>query len=185
MKTLLSLILSFFLATSVYGSTFTFAPAVALDLDSSNTVITNTTTETTVFTFSVPANMLATENRVRLKLLGIYTNTTVGDDNMTLRLKYGATTLLSVQIRLNSGEATARGVHVLAMLSADGATNSQHGHINIMVGETGTNGAGNTESGSSAEDSTTALNFVVTMELSVADANLTVTTQHAALTLVK
>lgn len=182
---LIAIFLALILASNAYGSVFSFAPRRALDLDPSNTVITNSVTETTIYTFSISANTLATANQLRLKVISNYVNTTAGDDNVTLRLKYGATTLVAVVANLNAGEASAQGVHALILLGGDGATNSQVGYINVMVGESDNNGSGNSLLGTAAEDSTGALTLEVTAQLSVASTLLTFTKHHAVLTLAK
>ena len=94
-----------------------------------NTAIaSNVTTETNLYSFSVPGGTLSTNNTLRLTLRGTFLSNESGN-NMTLRIKYGATTLSSAFAIKNGWFGAAAAAWVLVVeLSGDGATNSQIMH---------------------------------------------------------
>lgn len=59
----------------------------------STTTVSNTVTETTIYTYSIPANTFAPFKALRLTLFGILLNNTGADRGVTFRVKSGATTL--------------------------------------------------------------------------------------------
>lgn len=150
-----------------------------LNRDVSIVDLVSSTTESTLYTFSVPGGTLSTDRALRLTLIGDYLKNDV--NSLTIRIKYGATTVLSSV--LSDGEITSdasrRAIMVDFVLSAANATNAQVGSIRVSVGAANTI-AGSaaavalTEVGAStavAEDSTGALNLVVTGQHSASTAN--------------
>jgi hypothetical protein len=154
-----------------------------LDRVTTDTTVTNTASETSVYSFSVPGGTLATNIALRLTIFATYTNSSGSTDTFTVRLKYGATTVGTVQMDLGSG-ATVFQSPISAMLMADGATNAQLASLFWSIRE---DNAGNMApvdrrgGTSSSEDSTAAKNFVVTVQHSVANSTTTFVLKSAIL----
>ena len=136
------------------------------------TIAGNTTTETTLYTYSVSGGTLSTSNTLRLTLRGKFTNQDSGS-TMTLRIKYGATTLASLAIF--DGATGPLNWKLDIELSGDAATNAQIVHaVGVLDAttpppeETATGWSGTSSSnvaikrGTSVIDSTAAQNVVVT-----------------------
>lgn len=69
---------------------------VVLDRVTSNTTLSNTAAETTMYTYSVPANMGAKLGEVLLLDLPMtFQNTSAADRTYTVRIKFGGTTHLT------------------------------------------------------------------------------------------
>lgn len=159
-----------------------------------NTTVTNTNVETNVYSQQIDANTLSTNNAVRLRLH--VSDFDIGDnDTMTIRCKYGATTLVSVGITEAHGAAkTNMKGWINFDLLANAATNAQVGICEFDIKETGfsdeTAGAGsalnnafNITEGTSVEDSTGNLNLVVSVQWTLADAANSITISNAIATI--
>jgi len=138
-----------------------------------NVVVTTTTAETNLMSFTLPANSLSTANGVSIRLFISDFNTQAAV-NVTWRLKYGVTTIATTTVSGN--RASEFGVFE-ALLTADGATGAQRGSFNLPRIED------DFGSGTSAEDSTTALTLAVTIEFALGTAaeNITVNNGYAEL----
>jgi len=150
-------------------------------LASSTTQITidNSTTETTLLTYSLPANTLSTSNIIH-GILHFNDLTQIGmgidnGDTVTFRFKYGSTTMTSQVITNSTGSQTTLEGRVEFWLLADGATSAQdvvmlcdfHEHTYtssaITVNGSQEHALGQ-ERGTATEDSTGALNILVTAQ---------------------
>lgn len=150
-----------------------------LDRVASRTQVTNTTTETTVYSFSVVGGTLSTNKALRLNAVIWYSGTAGGTSTFTVRVKYGATTIFEASVS-QAQDVNNRGTSFGVFLAARGATNTQsaQGFLNM--------GAPNTVEGVAAaaaaallashnniaEDSTLAKTLAVTMQHSVANASI-------------
>ena len=152
---------------------------VILDRDVTSQEVINTTTETTIYSFTVPANTLGSDRAIRLTLIGDHLKNIGGADTITIRIKFGATTIFSSV--LNTGaSADRRAILIEFFLSANNATNAQVASTHYLMGTNNTvGGAGTSISAdvfaihnSIAEDTTGALALVITFEHSAADAAL-------------
>jgi hypothetical protein len=155
-----------------------------LDRDVAVATVTNTTTETAVYSFSVPANTLGTDKKLRLALIGDYLNDSGGSADITFRVKLGATTVLSgTNGNTVATSPTRHPVRLDAGISALNATNAQVAAGLLFFGTnggvTGALGAPNAFGDSMgvhagvAEDSTAALTLSVTVQHTVANASIT------------
>lgn len=133
---------------------------VQLDASTSTVQVVNTTTETTIYTFTVAANKLGTDKMIMVKVLGDAKNNRGANSELTLRLKYGTTTLASAVVDYVDSATTFEWSRQL-VVAAKGATNVQRGAV-FGMGTTTTAGA---------EDSTGALALTVTVQWEFADAN--------------
>lgn len=133
-----------------------------LDRDVTIASISASAVETTVYTYSLPASALGTNSGVRVT--AHVDTTTAGTDVWTFRLKYGSTTLATVGITA-TGATTDEPAIFVGTFYNDGATNSQKGTGHAFVSSFYTVST-HTDSLVSAEDSTGALNIVLTMQCS-------------------
>lgn len=133
-------------------------------------------TEDTLISISIPGNTLGTDGGVRFtayfSLLTIPTSLNVG---LTFKIKYGTTTFATIN---PTGVATSvsnntKGV-ISGLLLANGTTSSQKGFAEVRFCEAGSEDDAETAvsgdkifgfgEGTAAEDSTGALNFVMTIQ---------------------
>jgi hypothetical protein len=139
--------------------------------------VTNTATETAVYTYSLPANSLGTNNRLRLVIQGEHRCQSTCDfasgDGYSFRLKYGATTLFAALVQPNKTALVPFQADFL--LSGDGATNSQAGLLT---------GAGEGQ-GTAAVDSTAAQTLQVTVQWTSGGTSKIIRLKHAVLELLK
>lgn len=133
-----------------------------------STVIASSTSEETSHTFSVPANTFGTNNLLRLNYWGLVLNNSGGSIVVTYRLKYGATTLATVAMTMPTASATPQYLELTALLKGDAATNAQEA---VLLVNQVFPGAGTSQrefmaydDGTSAEDSTGALNLLITAQ---------------------
>lgn len=148
-----------------------------LDKDTSNTTVVSSTTETSIYSFSVPANTLGTDNMIRLTIF-ISDFDSLDTRTTTFRLKYGSTTMATF-VKTSSGTQANRNGRLVAILVGDSATNSQMGGIWIQGNAAFTNDQGDV--GTAAEDSTGALTLDVTVEHSINNASVSITKAYALL----
>lgn len=145
--------------------------------------LVNSAAETSVYSFSVTANTLATTRALRLTLFGDYLNNSGAGRTFTLRIKYGATTLYDDTTGSLTASAVRRAQQFVIHLGNTGTTNAQFLSWDWLLSNVAATTAGlgdlatavfgnNQGGGSAAEDSTTTLTFNVTIQHSVADANL-------------
>lgn len=163
--------------TNGAGSITLAATGVALVLDKSTTEqdVSNTTTETSVYSFSVPGGTLGTTGTLRLTVSGLM-HTDSSTDTLTLKVKYGgiifaqwsqsltATTngafLFVTHINANGSTGSQRATSVMQRVAA-GTTQSLAVLSNGMVVDTGYRDDG-------AVDSTASQTLTVTAQWSSA-----------------
>lgn len=141
-----------------------------LYLSTTPITVTATTTETTIMTFSLPANTLGTNAGVRGKMHFTFHNQDTA--SKTLRLKYGSTTVATVTMTPTTSTSKDFEGYIDFLLLANGATNAQQGSVVIIGNESSIEiGAGvNTNLmkgaayGTATETSTGALNLILTWQ---------------------
>lgn len=140
-------------------------PSVAtkIAVSASDTTSPSDTVENTVYSQSVAGGVLSTANALRLTLY-FDTFTMTSNGTFTWRFKYGGTTLATLTVAsatITSGKGKAEFV-----LMGSGATNTQEGHamLEARVDGVSTTNINYQSSGTAAEDSTGALNVVVTTQ---------------------
>ena len=160
-----------------------------LNVSNTQTGVVNSTTETALYSYSLPTDLAAGEV-VELRLTGTYFNNSGGTRNMTVRFKLGATTVITHNFTALGTLADARGWQILVRLVVK-ATNDQRmtywGIASTAANGTGSNyvtsaqpmhGSGQ---GTAAEDLTSAKTFQVTAEMALANANLSIYAENAQL----
>ena len=154
--------------------------------------VSNTTTETDLVSVSIPANTLGTTGAINAYVYISAAAWTTGDGaTLTLRLKYGATTIASAVITKNtSGRAlSGLGGAIQLNLIANASTSAQIGSIDCRLIQTRAFDTdpsparyaimGGHDQGTAAEDSTGALTMALSAQWSAADAGYTITMNNA------
>ena len=143
-----------------------------LDASVQNTTVGNTANETTLYTLAIPAGTMGTVNVLLLTLYGTILQN--ASKQLTLNFKYGATTIATSNAFIANSATTFR-FKIDCMLCAQGATNSQWGlYVTNTINDKIFQGHG-----TGAEDSTGALNLVVSVQWSGAHAHATLTSKYA------
>jgi len=121
------------------------------------------TNENTLYTKSIPAATLGTNNAIRLKIY-FDTFTMTSNGTFTFRLKYGSTTVVTLTVATTS--ITNGKGHLEFVLLGTGAATTQEGFAQIRAITDGVSVSGIAYSGSgtAAENSANALNLVVTTQ---------------------
>lgn len=152
--------------------------SAALDKVTANTTVTNTTAETTLYSFSVPGGTLGTNNVLRLTIQ--ITDLDLPDGaSVTLRFKYGGTTLTSVDPFNESGSGmNNRQALITVIIAADGTTNAQLGSVFFQATQ---DFGPYVRQGTSAIDSTAAQTLAVTVDWDVSSTGRSITLGQAIL----
>jgi hypothetical protein len=155
------------------------------------TTITNDATEKTIYSKSIAGGTLGTLNRIQLRLMAkMNANSADGTARTaTLRIKYGATTLMTWTLTITdaavrSGAADAPST-LEVWLNGNGATNAQIAHARMFwPQQTSAGGYWITWTegwNTSAEDSTAAKTFAVTLQYGQTKSDDSYTRQHSSL----
>lgn len=128
------------------------------DVITTTTSVSNTTTETTIFTGTIDANDLRAGNVIKGIVSGVVSNATASDD-VTIRVKLGSTTLITLAPAI--GNVTNADWHIdgIWTVRSVGATGSIATHVSAEI-------SGNKEITNSIEtvDTTAAENITVTIQ---------------------
>ena len=168
-----------------------------LDREVTQQIVTTTTTETTVFTHQIDANILST-NKILRFTMGFDILANSGTPRFTFRIKYGATTLYSANtIDFTAQSARRAGYMNILLTNQDNAAVQALGGLIVINNESVdevTTGIGSIENdgidghgsigGSSAIASTSNQNFVVTIQMSVSNSAVNFRKQMAVLELI-
>ena len=150
-----------------------------LDSAVASTTVGNTANETTLYTFSIPANTLGIANALKLTIIGTWLQN--ASKSCAVKLKYGGTTVATIPAAWPDSDPDTTGFKIEAYLVSQGATNSQYGQIMLDGGNSDSAHEPYSSQGTGAEDSTGALNLVVTVQWSGANASATLTSKYAIL----
>jgi hypothetical protein len=141
--------------------------------------VVNTLTETTLFTYTVPAGAMSTNRRLRLELGGDYLNDSAGTlaTSETLRIKFGGTTIWEDAGKLHAKSSNRKPWFMRVNITNLGAANLQGLGGTIMLGGSpSTTGIG--EYGDDEIDANTAIGNTGLAIDTTATAVLAVTVQH-------
>ena len=140
--------------------------------------VSSTTTETDLISFSLPASTLGTGSAVRATVYFSAFGATF-NKTATIRCKYGATTLITwSSTNLNNTSATLGKLEFI--IFGDGATNAQKGDLRgfgvnnglgLLTQSNQTQFIGIAGTGTSAEDSTAAKTFAISVQFNNSSAN--------------
>ena len=157
--------------------------------------VQNTAVETSLASISVPGNAMRTDRMVRLTLIADYLNNSGVARTLTVRVKFGATTLYNdVSVAFTAG-ALRRPIAFTIWLASQNANNVQvlGGQIDIGTMGGATSGLGDLAvtapqltvlTGSAAEDSPIAKTFDITVQHSLAAATISIRRLYALFELV-
>jgi hypothetical protein len=183
------------LMVSENGSAFGRIARV-LSRDVSGASVLNSAVETTLFSFAVPGGTLRTDRSLVYSLIGVLTNNSGSGQTVTVRVKYGATTILTWVFTNVNSSVNVGHLNLDVELCARNATNEQVAKGTLAIDGTGDattlgtavtkdfvggGGGGQTLAGGIpvtvnkvgiAEDSTVSKNFVVTVQFGAASATL-------------
>jgi hypothetical protein len=144
--------------------------------------IDNTVTETAMFSFTVPGGTLGTTNSIVVKAGGDVLNASGAGATYILRVKYGGVTIYQDSTASYSSSVTARPWYLEFHLVAQDSTSAQICYGNgapwnaasatTGIGDLATASHVNFQSAASTVDSTTDQTFTVTIEQSVANADV-------------
>jgi hypothetical protein len=167
---------------AIDGSQLTNIPGNKLAVVTTNVSVDST--EKTVITATVTGGRLGTSNGIVGKFMLTAIDTDASSRDYTVKLKYGATTVATLVLTLQTNGFTRKyPVMFEYVLLASGATNTQegnlfyHGVLNNGVG-TGVPLA-DIATGTAAEDSTADKTFTVTIQTSNAAATGSITWAYA------
>lgn len=149
---------------------------------STDIVIDNTSTETDILSFSIPADALGTDNMLKYK---IYYSSAArnGGGNDVVKLKYGATTLVTNTNFLHP--TGSNGGYIEGYLFNTGTSGAQVGRLFAEDINNSNSPIIQTGSGTATEDSTGALDFKITFQFTNANASNNITIEDSSLELVK
>ena len=145
-------------------------------LDASATdVANNTTNETNVFSYTVPAGALGTNNGYRIKMYITDLSYSSTNSTCTLRLKYDNSTIATIVIDPSGGDNAELKGYLEAFLFANASASAQRGGMMIELSQNQLDpqveiGASTIQfikayaSGTATEDSTGALSLVVSVQ---------------------
>jgi hypothetical protein len=161
------------------------SPATTIEtldvVSTETTVIQSSTSEETLWSYSVPANTIGSDGVLtgRIWSVGLFNG---GASTATIRFKYGSTTLATL-VKSYGGSATERNFDVEFEIKGDGSTSSQEGFARARDIAVGTSTNANTVSnyGTASEDSTGALTLSITAQSNVSSANISLIRKTAIL----
>ena len=155
----------------------------AVDITPTSTTVVNTTTETTVYTYTVPANQLGTTNAIRVKFS---ISDLDFDDQLSIKMEYDGSTLGLLVMDPVVLYSNQKGVCEFILMAND-ADNAQIAECNASVAQYGTSYRPfstsalvggifkNAASGVSAVDSTVDKDLTVSVQFDTASANNSIT----------
>jgi hypothetical protein len=139
--------------------------------DLTETLISNSTTETTIYTYTIPGGTLSTGNAIKLRIPYKLSNTTGGNVTFTAKLLYGATTIATATTP-NIASTNDGAGFVDAYLLANASASAQIG--TIIVNETyQTATYERSVRGTATENSATDLALAIKITLGSASASYT------------
>lgn len=106
---------------------------VVLDRNVVSSTVFNTTTPTTIYSFSMPGGTMGTTKRLRVQHDGLWNNTTGVSANMTLTITLGGTTIIGGSA-LTFAPSDPRRVRLEAWITNLNASNSQSTTGTLMTG---------------------------------------------------
>ena len=148
------------------------------DRANSDTTVSNTAAETTLYSKSITANDLGSTGGVRVTVRGSWLNNTGANRTMTVRFKLGATTIHAINHTLTTGAAT--GAFEFDWVLFNTATNAQRTAVHTEFFRSGAAvDASRNGAGTASEDTTSAKTLAITVQWDAANANATLSKKIA------
>ena len=150
----------------------TTATTYAKILNHTTTPVTvgDTVTETSIYSFSVTGGSLSTNRRIGVKLFGKWSGD--GSHALTIRAKYGATTICSLEYFNSGGTPSNAPFNIQFDLTSSGATGTQNGFLQAQAYaafEIIDSSGQQASFGTATEDSTADKTLNITVQWTVAD----------------
>lgn len=159
-------------------------------LDSNNETVTvvSTTSETTLYSVTVPAGLVSGERSLRCTVTGVYVNNDGAARNLTFTVKYDNTSMWGDLVSITNSASTYGWEIVFTLSPTNEATSAQHlsGYLGFF-GPAGASVAGYGDLGTASvrgfggdatEDASTALVLAVTLTHGTSSANITASKYH-------
>lgn len=99
--------------------------STTLDRTTTAVTVTNSTTETTIYTYTIPGGTVDANGELRLTLLNEYLNNSGANRSLTIKVKLGGATVMEDTTGNIGASALNRIINLEVRVSALGATNSQ------------------------------------------------------------
>lgn len=155
-----------------------------VNITTSDTTVTGTASETTIYTTTIAANTLGTNNGVEGRIY--FTSTNASTTDKVLKLKYGSTTIATVTMTPDANTALTFKGYIDFMVLGNASTSAQVGSVKIngviaRINTSNTQGIvemSGAESGTASEVSTGALSLTLSITQSAAE---TFVAKHAFL----
>lgn len=143
----------------------------ALNREFSTVTVTAAATETVIYTFPVPAGILANSRGIRIVMWGDYINNSGANVTLTIRIRYGAAGVAGTQVVSKTSDNIASAAVTGAFWAEftmfnTGTTNSQRG---ALLHQTDRGASGRVTiagTGTAAVDSTVAQTLSITVTIS-------------------
>ena len=132
----------------------------------------DTVTETSIYSFSVPGGSLSTNRRIGVKLFGKWSGDGFWGHKLTIRAKYGATTICSLEYLNSGGTPSNAPFNIQFDLTSSGATGTQNGFLQAQAYaafEIIDSSGQQASFGTATEDSTADKTLNITVQWTVAD----------------
>lgn len=103
------------------------------------TIVANSVTETSILSWSLPANKLLTNKTARGKIIGTLVNTSGAGGTYTFRLKFGGVTSIddvTIAVPSVAGATNRRSLTIDFGIQAAGATNAQITDMTLGISDT-------------------------------------------------
>ena len=162
---------------------WTGGDVAVLDRVTSTTQIVNSNVETTIYTKTISADLLGANGGLKLNLGGDHFNNSGSARLTTIRVKIGATTILTFLPSM-SAAAVRYGWHMQALLLNAGAADAQRANGAVVMPHS-LGDIARAAYGVATEDSAADKNLVVTAQLNVANANYDINMHIAELELIR
>jgi len=135
-------------------------------INTTSVTFSATTVETTLFTVSIPGGTLSTNNGLRFTILVSDFDYTNNPTTITIRMKYGATTIATTATTTTAGASNVTAL-ITGMILANNSASAQIGMVNFEVSDS-TWPTSMSGYGTATEASGGALNLVITAQFSTA-----------------
>lgn len=154
------------------------------DRANSDATVGNSTSEGTLYSKSIPANDLGTNRGLRLTVRGTLLQNSGSDKTLTIRLKFGATTLLTLAPVIGTNAGTDS--FSIDALIFNTTSNAQRGAMDfLLLRNEIVKDVSAGYAGTAAEDTTAAKTLALTAQWSAAHASATLTKKLAILELLR
>lgn len=169
--------------------------ALILDRVTTLASISSTTSETTLYSKSIPANLLGTKRALRLCMYGRMLNNSGSDRIPVLRVKFGSTTLITSGVNLVLNQSVlSRNYYLNIVLAANNSASAQKATADLNISSPLSSGTMNVQVytgftafasgyGTATEDTTSAKTLAVTFQPDASSADLACVIENATLEL--